>query len=325
MRDSYQQSKVLVVDDDDGIVRLFTQLLSKHGYHVEAAYDGPSALTAVKEQQPDVVLLDVVLPLIDGFEVCRTLKRDPATRLLPIVLVTGLTELSQRVEGLKAGADDFLTKPVEVNELLARVASLARVKRYTDDLDSAASIITTLATMIETRDGYSQGHCHRMANYATALGRRLSLDQADLQTLHRGGFLHDIGMLAIPEPVLRKEGTLSPEEFELIKAHTVIGESLCGNLRSLSAVKPIVRHHHERLDGSGYPDGLRGDQIPVVAQIMGIVDVYDAVTTRRPYQHAKPTDVALDILRRQAQLGWRRQDLVEEFATTINSGGFVNQ
>jgi putative two-component system response regulator len=194
------------------------------------------------------------------------------------------------------------------------------VKRYTDDLDSAASIIMTLAVMIEARDGYAEGHCHRMANYATALGRSLQLGSDDLQALHRGGFLHDIGMLAISEAVLRKAGALEPEEYELIKSHTLVGDSLVSNLRSLQAVRPIIRHHHELLDGSGYPDRLRGDDIPLLAQIMSLVDIYDAVTTQRPYRQAKPIDEAVAVLRNQVQRGWRRSDLVEQFVSLIESG-----
>jgi putative two-component system response regulator len=194
------------------------------------------------------------------------------------------------------------------------------VKRYTDDLDSAASIITTLAVMIEARDGYTEGHCHRMANYAVALGRKIGVATDDLQALHRGGFLHDIGMLTIPDHVLRKVGPLEPEEFELIKSHTVVGESLCGTLRSLQSVRPIVRHHHERLNGSGYPDGLHGDAIPLLAQIIAIVDVYDAVTTQRPYQRAQSAEDGIGVLRHQVALGWRRGDLVDEFATMVRQG-----
>jgi putative two-component system response regulator len=312
-------TRVLVVDDDNGITRLLTEALTRHGYDVDAVYDGLTALHVVRERTPDVVLLDVVLPGLSGYEICSTLKRDPATRLLPVVLITGLTEQAERVAGLKAGADDFLTKPIELNELLARVASLARIKRYTDDLDSAASIIMMLATMIESRDGYTHGHCHRMANYATAFGRQLSLSDSDLQALQRGGFLHDIGMLAVSDALLRREGKLSDGEYDQIKSHTIVGDSLCRNLRSLAPIRPIVRHHHERYDGSGYPDGLRGDEIPLLAQIMGIVDVYDAVTTRRPYQHVQSSDAALDVLRRQVELGWRRGDLVEEFGSMIES------
>lgn len=315
---------VLVVDDDHGVTALFSRLLTTSGCTVRVCHDGPAALAAVSAAAPDIVLLDVVLPGIDGYEVCQRLRRNAATRLLPIVLITGMSDRAERLKGLEAGADDFLTKPVDRHELLARVRSLVRIKRYTDDFDSAAAIIMTLASMIEARDGYTQGHCHRMANYATAFGRRLALGEDDLQALHRGGFLHDIGMLAIPDAVLRREGSLSPAEYELVKSHTVIGDDLCRNLRSLSSVRPIVRGHHERLDGSGYPDGLQGDDIPLVAQIMGIVDVFEAITTRRPYQEAQPADAAIEVLRRQAEQGWRRHDLVEEFVGMVRGSPFYN-
>ena len=313
-------TSVLVVDDEDGIRRLFTRLLTAKGYSVSTAPDGLAAIEAVRTSPPDVVLLDVNMPNLNGFEVCRRLKRDLATRLTPVILVTGLNAREQRVEGLEAGADDFLNKPVDTHELMARVGAVARLKRYTDDLDSAASIIMTLAVMIETRDGYSEGHCHRMANYASALGRRLELPMDDIQALHRGGFLHDIGMLAIPDSVVHKSGALDSAEFQLIQSHTEIGDRLLANLRSLQKVRPIVRHHHERIDGRGYPDGLKGDDIPLVAQIMAVVDMYDAVTTRRPYQGAKSVNEAIELLREHADGGWQRVDLVEEFVALIVQG-----
>jgi putative two-component system response regulator len=311
---------ILVVDDDLGMTALMTRILSREGHRVIVAHDGPSALELVRSERPDVVLLDVMLPGCDGFEVCRRLKREQTTRLTPVILITGLAAREERIVGLEAGADEFLTKPVDRDALMARLRSLARVKRYTDDLDSAASIIMTLAVMIEARDGHTEGHCHRMANYATALGRRLQLGGDDLQALNRGGFLHDIGMLAIPDHVLRKAGALEPQEFELIKSHTVIGDSLCSNLRSLQSVRPIVRHHHERLDGSGYPDGLRGDAIPLLAQIMSVVDVFDAVTEPRPYQTARPIEQGIEVLREQVERGWRRPDLVEGFVSLVETG-----
>jgi putative two-component system response regulator len=320
MCEAHPQFRVLVVDDDEHVAGLFARLLGTEGYAVEVAQDGPAALQAVANHPPDVMLLDVLIPGLDGFEVCRRLKREPVTRLLPVILVTGLTDRTQRIEGLEAGADDFLTKPVDTQELLARVGSLTRMKRYTDDLDSAAAIVMTLAVMIEARDGHTEGHCHRLANYATALGRRLGLEDEQLHALHRGGFLHDIGMLAIPDAVLRKAGPLAPEEFELVKSHTVVGDALCRSLRSLQPVGPIVRHHHERRDGSGYPDGLSGDAIPLVAQIMAVVDQYDAVTTRRPYQEAKPIEESIEMLRQEVRYGWKQHDLVEEFVAVILSG-----
>jgi putative two-component system response regulator len=320
MADARTHARVLVVDDDPAIRDLMTRLLRREGYEVSVAQDGPSALASIADGPPDTVLLDVVLPGMNGFDICRALKADRRTRLTPIVLVTGLGDREHRLEGLAAGADDFLTKPVDAQEMLIRVRSLVRMKRYTDELDSATAIIMSLAVLIEGRDGYGEGHCHRMANYATALGRQIGLADDDLQTLHRGGFLHDIGMLVIPDSVLRKAEPLTPEEFDLVKSHTITGDALCGSLRSLQAVRPIIRHHHERFDGSGYPDGLRGDAIPIGAQIMGLVDVYDAITTQRAYQGAKPSEEAIDVLRRQVQRGWRRPDLVETFATLVESG-----
>jgi putative two-component system response regulator len=310
---------ILVVDDEDAIRAYFRRLLTAEGYAVVEAADGPSALEAISMGSPDVVLLDVNLPGMSGFEICRRVRQNVATRLTPLIIITALDAGDQRVEGLEAGADDFLTKPVDTQELLARVRSLVRIKAFTDDLDSAGSIITTLATMIETRDGCGDGHCHRMANHATSLGRALHLGDADLQTLHRGGFLHDIGMLAITDSVLRKAGPLEPAEYELVKSHTIIGDRLCSNLRSLQPVRPIIRWHHERLDGTGYPDGLVGDQIPLVAQITGVVDVFEAVTTRRPYQSPQTLDEAIGVLRSHTLRGWRRHDIVEAFVTDLKT------
>lgn len=313
-------ARVLVVDDDPGVSSLLTRLLTTEGYSVCVAADAASALEAVASHNPDVILLDVVLPDGDGFVLCQTLKRDALTRMTPVILVTGLTDRESRIKGRQAGADDFLTKPVDAQELLARVGSLTRVKRYTDDLESIASVITTLIVMIETRDGYTEGHCHRMSNYAAAVGRALGLGNPDLQALHRGGFLHDIGMLAIPSAVLQKPGRLEPEEFALVKTHTVRGDELCRTLRSLQAVRPIIRHHHERLDGSGYPDGLQGTEVPLLAQIIGVVDVYDAITSRRPYQPAQSASDALQLLRQEVQRGWRQREIVDAFEGIIRSG-----
>jgi putative two-component system response regulator len=320
MMNDTEPARVLVVDDEAPVSTLLERLLTKEGYSVRVAADADSALAEVATFVPDVILLDVVFPGGGGFAICRRLKQDAMTRLTPVILVTGLTDRDTRIHGREAGADDFLTKPVDPQELLARVGSLARLKRYTDDLDSAASIITTLATMIEARDGYTEGHCHRMANYATAVGRALGLGAVDLQALHRGGFIHDIGMLAIPPMVVLRAGPLEPEEFDRVKSHTVIGDELCRGLRSLQTVRPIVRHHHERLDGSGYPDGLRGDEIPLTAQIIGVVDVFDAVTHERPYQLTRSAADAVKLLREHVELGWRDRRIVEAFANIVGSG-----
>jgi putative two-component system response regulator len=190
-----------------------------------------------------------------------------------------------------------------------------QLKRFTDDLDSAEAVLRSLALMIEARDAYTEGHCARLARYATELGTILEVSEDDLITLGRGGYFHDIGKIALPDSILLKPGPLLPEEFELMKQHTIVGDRLCGNLRALHGVRMIVRHHHERLDGSGYPDGLRGDDIPLVAQIIGIVDVYDAMTTTRPYRRALTPEIAFAELANEVSRGWRRGSVGRSFGT----------
>jgi len=305
--------KILVVDDVAANVDLLKSMLVREGYQVVTAADGEQALQMLEETSPDLILMDVLMPKLSGYEVCERIKRNPATRLTPVVLITALNERVDRIEGINAGADDFLTKPVDAHELKARARSLVRLKRYTDDLDSAESVIMSLALVIEARDAYTDGHCQRLAAYATALGSSLGLSNEDLAALFRGGYLHDVGKVGIPDAVLLKSGRLSQSEYQRIKQHPVIGDRLCGELRSLRQVRPIVRHHHERLDGSGYPDALKGDAIPLLAQIMGIVDVYDAITTVRPYKPAASPERAFDELMSEVKQGWRRKDLVEAF------------
>jgi putative two-component system response regulator len=233
--------------------------------------------------------------------------------LIPVVLVTAMQETDAKIRGLEVGADDFLTRPVNPPELHARVRSLLRLKRYTNDLESADSVIKSLALTIEARDRYTNGHCQRLAAYGAALGHALGLVEEDIAALECGGFLHDIGKVGIPDAVLLKPGRLTAEEYDLMKRHTVIGDQLCEGLRSLQRARPIVRHHHERRDGSGYPDGLGGDDIPLLAQIMSIVDVFDAATTPRPYKPAAPAQRATEELTEEVERGWRRGDLVEAF------------
>jgi putative two-component system response regulator len=304
---------VLLVDDEAANVRLLKTLLTREGYSVVTASNGDEALAMVTSEHPDLVVMDVLMPTLSGYDVCERIKHNPATRLTPVVLVTALHEREDKIRGINAGADDFLTKPVDPHELKARARSLVRLKHYTDDLDSAESVIMSLALVIEARDAYTDGHCQRLAAYATSLGKALQLSEEDLAALFRGGYLHDVGKIGIPDEILLKPGRLSESEYHQIQQHPVIGDRLCGELRSLRQVRPIVRHHHERLDGSGYPDGLKGDDIPLLAQIMGIVDVYDAITTTRPYKPAATTEQAYKELLQEVNQGWRRKDLVDAF------------
>ena len=305
--------RILVVDDIAASARLLERHLASEGHRVGFARDGLEALEVVRRDHPDLVLMDVMMPTLDGFETCRRLKNDPATRLIPVVLVTALTDSRDRVRGLEVGADDFLSKPVNAAELTARVRSLLRIKRYTDELDSAESVIVSLALTIEARDAATEGHCQRLAGYAVRLGTALGLGDDDLSALARGGFLHDIGKVGVPDAILLKPSRLTAQEFAVMQQHTVIGDRLCGELRSLRRVRPIVRCHHEHLDGSGYPDGLKGGAIPLLAQIMSVVDVFDALTTARPYKTAMPPDEARAELVREARQGWRDRSLVDVF------------
>jgi len=317
---------VLIVDDLPANLLLMRDILGGEGYRVIEARDGDEALALVATETPDLVLSDVRMPNLDGFDFCRVLRAQTATRLMPIVLMTGLTESRDRLRAIESGANDFVTKPIDQAELRARVRSLMQIKRITDDLDSAETVLRSLALMIEARDAYTEGHCQRLAVYATDLGRQLRLPVEDLQALGRGGFFHDIGKMALPDAILLKPGALTPDEFERVKEHTVIGDRLCGDLRALHRVRAIVRHHHERLDGSGYPDGLAGDAVPLLAQIIGIVDVYDAMTTSRPYRAALTSEEALEELGREVDRGWRRSDLVAAFAASRREqGGAMRQ
>jgi putative two-component system response regulator len=311
-------ANILVADDDEISARFLKRLLTREGHHVSVVHSGDEALRVCATAPPDLILLDLVAHGGHGFEVCRTLKSHPLTRLIPIVIVTADADRAERLAGIDAGADDFVSKSFDAAELHARIQSLVRLKRYTDELESAEAIILGLGATIEARDPNTQGHCQRLASYATKLGRSLGLDDADLGALERGGFLHDIGKIAVPDRVLLKHGRLDPSESRVMREHPIIGDALCSGLRSLQIVRPIVRHHHERLDGTGYPDGLKNAAVPLLAQIVGIVDVFDALTTARPYRTPLPADNALSVVDDEASRGWRDRALVDVFAHIVH-------
>lgn len=306
-------TRVLVVDDVPQNRTLLERMLTAEGYSVTAAADGAMALRMVEAESPDLIVSDIDMPNLNGIEFCRRVKENPATRLVPFILITGLADRANRIAGIEAGADDFLGKPFDSQELKARVRSLLRLKRYTDELDSAESVILSLALTVEARDPYTRGHCQRLAAYSLLIGERIGASDEQLSALNRGGYLHDVGKIGVPDAVLFKPSGLTPEEYDVLKRHTVIGDRLCGDLRALSLVRPIVRHHHERLDGSGYPDGLKGDAVPLLAQIISIVDEYDAITTTRPYRAALPPERAFDELSKDVKKGLLNPDLVEIF------------
>jgi putative two-component system response regulator len=312
-------ARILVADNDAASAKVLTQLLTTEGYQVRVVETIDEALSVCASDPPDLVVIDLVEPQGHGFEVCRSLKGCPATRLIPTVMVTSPSDRRDRLTSIEAGCDDFITKPFEEAELRARIRSLLRLKSYTDELESAETVMLGLGAMIEARDPCTRGHCQRLARYATHLGRLLGLDDNDLAALERGGFLHDIGKIAVPDRVLLKGGALDAQESRVMREHPVVGDALCAGLRSFTRVRPIVRHHHERLDGSGYPDGLRNSDVPLLAQIIGVVDVFDALTTERPYRSAMARDDGLEVLAGEAKKGRHDRALVDAFVSVAET------
>lgn len=309
--------KVLVVDDHPASRMTAVALLSVEGYDVLEAESGPDALESVLSGNPDLILLDVMMPGMDGFEVCRRLKQDEQTRLTPVVFVTALDDRRARLKGIEAGGDDFLTKPFDQLELSARVKSLIRQKRLNEDLDHAEQVLFSIARTVESRDPNTGDHCERLVKLGKAFGEFLGLSRTEIRDLMWGGYLHDIGKVGIPDAILLKPGKFTPEEWKIMQQHVLIGEKICQPLRTMRGVIPIIRCHHERWDGTGYPDGLAGDQIPFLAQVFQVIDIYDALTSERPYKKALTPEEALTILEEETAKGWRNPELVQKFKEFI--------
>ncbi|MBV9342434.1 MAG: response regulator [Acidobacteria bacterium] len=309
--------RVLVVDDNPATMALMRDLLSSRGYDAVAVPDAAQAEAEMLRRLPDVVLSDVIMPGKSGYELCREMKENPATRLVPFILITGLSEREDRVRGIEAGADDFLNKPIFPEELFARVKSLIKLKEFTDELETAESVLCTLGLSVESRDPYTEGHCERLAENASNLGRHLRLEEAEITALRRGGYLHDLGKIAVPDDILKKGADLTPEEWAVMKRHPITGENICRPLKSLRLVLPIIRNHHEHMNGSGYPDGLAGRDIPLLARILQVVDVYDALRTTRPYKPALSHELAAVTMRDEARRGLWDEELVIAFFTML--------
>jgi len=300
--------RILVVDDTRDNALLMQELLQSRGYDVEVAFSAAEAERQIATSPPDLLLLDVIMPGKSGYEFCRELKENRETRLIPVVMITGLTDRENKIRGIEAGADEFLNKPIFPEELFARVKSLLRLKEFTDELENAESVLCTLGLSVEARDPYTEGHCERLSIYASELGAFLGLDPDATLALRRGGYLHDLGKIAIPDEILKKGANLTPEEWEIMREHPVIGERICKPLRSLRNVLPIIRHHHEHWDGSGYPDRLAGSEIPLLARVLQAADVYDALRTTRPYKAALSHQQARETMLREANQGlWDRK------------------
>ena len=309
---------VLVVDDMATNLLLASRYLEEVVCEVMTAESGEAALSMMESTPPDLVLLDIGLPGLDGFEVCRRIKAQSRLRLTPVVMLTARSSTPDRVRALEAGADDFLVKPVDRLELIARVRSMLRLKAVYDDLQDTEQVLTALARAVEAKDSYTEAHTERVARNALNLGQAAGMDEAELRQLFRGGLIHDIGKIGVPDAVLTKPGPLDAAELEIMRRHPEIGEKICNSLRSSATVRAVIRHHHEHWNGSGYPDGLAGDEIPLAARVVAVCDAFDAMTSDRSYRRGMRPAAAISILREGAGTQWDPH-LVEAFIALVDS------
>lgn len=283
-------------------------------FHVLETASAVDALTMVEIVEADMLIVGESLSDMEGVEFCRKLRRIRKASLLPLILLGPSNGVSNEAEALAAGADEYLRLPVHPSLLHARILTHLRRKWASDEREDVESILFALAQTVEQRDASTGGHCQRLADLSVKLGRRLGLSTEENEALWRGGFLHDIGKIAVPDSILFKPGPLTEAEWVVMRHHTTRGEEICKPMRTLSTVLPIIRNHHERWDGSGYPDGLRGEEIPLLARILQVVDIYDALTTLRPYKPAMTHREAMEALKNEVRMGLRDPDLVHLFA-----------
>jgi putative two-component system response regulator len=313
---------VLVVDSQEVNRRVMRGMLKREPYRILEAGHAGEALSILEGERVDLVVLDLMMPGISGLELCRRIKSSRRTQLLPVLMLSSVQGIESEVAGLASGADEFLNRPLHPTVVRTRIRAMLRNKAVVDSLEEAETILFALAQAIEWRDPYTGGHCERLSHYAVELGKALGLARPQLLALQRGGFLHDIGKLSLPDSILFKKGSLTEEEWVRMRSHTTSGETICRPMKNLAPVLPIIRNHHERWDGSGYPDGLRGEDIPLLARVLQIADIYDALTTERPYKGALSTREALDILSAETRRGWRDPEIAALFTELIECGIF---
>jgi putative two-component system response regulator len=312
---------ILLVDVASAERQNWQAFLKNKNFEVCTADDAESARQICLQLQPDLVLLHDRLSQVRGAELCRRLKQDPLNQLMPIVLVSSKPTPAELNEGREAGAADFWGMPSSLRDGLGRIESLLRLKSHIDE--QAKSVVLSLARSIEAKHSLTDGHSHRLAEHAVQLGESLGLSEEDLQELRLGCLLHDIGKVAVPDNILLKPGRLSPEETDIVREHPATGEKICAPLKCLRPILPLIRHHHERMDGSGYPDGLFGEEIPLKARIMQVADIYDALTSDRPYREALSPNEALEIIGQEAMYGWLDASLVWKFTRMCRSGDYL--
>jgi len=308
-------TRILLVDGSPINRRLLKSMLRLGNHEFFEAATGIDALEIVTRQSIDLIIVDLLLPGLGGTELCRRLKSNRKTQFIPILMLTSVHGFDFEVEGIESGADEYLTMPLHPSVVRARVNSLLRHKAAIDSLEEAETILFALAQAVENRDMGTGLHCERLATYSVALGLALGLPRKDLVALYRGGFLHDIGKVSIPDSILLGTGKLTDDQWKVMQMHTIRGVEICKPMKTLSPVLPIIRSHHERWDGTGYPDRLKGEDIPLLARILQVVDIYDALTTARSYKPAYTKEEALEILKQEAAKGWRDPELVALFVS----------
>lgn len=318
VEDSSQPSTVLILDSVEVNRRLLRGMLKNSGYRILEAKRPMEAIELLGFEKVDLVVVDLMMPEMSGTDFCRKLKSDRQTRLIPILMLTSIQGAEGEIAGISSGADEFLVKPLQPQVVRTRVRAMLRNKALIDSLEEAETILFALAQAVEQRDANTSEHCKRLAHYSIMLGRALGLPESDIRSLHRGGYLHDIGKIAVPDAILFKPGSLTDEEWTVMRTHTTLGEGICRPMKSLSGVLPIIRNHHEKWDGTGYPDGLKGEDIPLLARILQVADIYDALTSQRPYKRGFPHDEALQVMLEEARRGWRDPRLVPLFATLFD-------
>jgi putative two-component system response regulator len=323
LEEAPQAPTILIVDDIDLNRRLLRAMLKTGSYRILDAKRPSSAVTLLEREKVDLVVVDLVMPEMSGPDFCRLLKSDRKTQLIPILMTTSVQGAENEITGIESGADEFLIKPLQPTVVRARIRAMLRNKALVDSLEEAETILFALAQSVEHRDKYTGLHCERLASYSIALGQALGLSRQQQLALYRGGYLHDIGKISIPDAILFKRGLLTDEEWQAMRLHTIRGEDICRPMKTLAPVLPIIRSHHERWDGTGYPDGLRGEDIPLLARIMQVADIYDALTTARPYKPAFSHQHAIEIMLDEARRGWRDPDLVPLFAEVSQNGPMV--
>jgi len=320
VEDALPAPTILIVDNIDLNRRLLRAMLKTAPYRILEAKRPSTALATLEREKVDLVVLDLVMPEMSGPDFCRLLKTDRKTRLIPILMTTSVQGAENEVTGIESGADEFLIKPLQPTVARTRIRAMLRNKALVDSLEEAETILFALAQSVEHRDKYTGLHCERLATYSIALGQALGLARHDQLALYRGGYLHDIGKIGIPDAILFKRGLLTDEEWQTMRQHTIRGEQICRPMKTLAPVLPIIRSHHERWDGTGYPDGLHGEEIPLLARILQIADIYDALTTARPYKPAFSHQHSIEIMLEEARRAWRDPELVPLFAEVTQRG-----